>query len=1211
MRVKRLEIQGFKSFKDKTVIHFDDGVTGIVGPNGCGKSNIVDSFFWVMGEQSNKHMRADGSQDLIFNGSEKYAPLGMAEVTMVLSTGATGATLPEGTTLRDLPPHMRFEEISITRQVYRDGESGYMINGQTCRLKDIHELFMDTGAGPKAYSIIEQGQISKIVASKPEDRRVLVEEAAGIVKFKARKKESLRKIEATRQNLLRINDIVSEIERQLGFLERQATKARQYKKYKEELQGKEMLVSRKKLHNLKTRTGEVVLRLRELEVGEVENRNALQTAELRIENLKIQIAEAMRLADDSQLSLQTLQREISQDDTKAQLHRRNIQELVNSNTTLEEENEDLASNITRLAEEQAKLEDEAKQLAEMFANADSVLKEHQTRLDAAKATSDEMGRALEQDKRELMSSLNRQTEISNQVHGLEARVDSLSVQVNGLATKIADRELDCEILTDKSTTARAAYELHSGEATISRDRSEILKVETQTLDVELKQLRIDSSAAREDRAKTDSKVKALQQLVDNHEGFRADVRAILKDSTLSSSLRGAFADKLEAHPGYEFALEGVLREFLDNLFVDNSTSAKALIDALKEGNIGRATFWSMDLLDARAAAQAAAGVSPQLAAISTLVPGARPLRDVIRLTHEKADAVLGLFDHHYVVDSLDEALDGFTKTADIGISFVTRQGDMVDRYGRVSGGSTKSLEGGILARKAELLKLTEHLAIVSVRSEELGARLVEVEATLQTKRTELEQVTARLRDLDLQAKSAERDLVSAEHQLSTARAQLESQRTERETLDTERKDLWGKLDAIRVELTGIETGTREREQFIEEKSRGHNEAVLNASELQGTMIQLKVDFAAANEKFRHAKQNLQRIEGELIEDRARKEEVESLVNHKLDEKDMVAQELIVLEENLREMTERAQDLEATTREHKNQLEIVNAQLTESFDQQRSSMKAVEEGSSELNRLRVENERGTLEYSMLYQSLFEKYGIEESAIAPQNEEDQRAFDELTPEAESALQGQVDSLRERIRKLGEVNLMAVEEYDEQKKRHDFLITQREDLNKSILDLERAIERINKTSEERFKIAFEEINTRFQRIFPIVFGGGWGKLTLTNPEDMNETGVDIIAEPPGKKVGSIQLMSGGEKALTAVALIFSIFLIKPSPFCVLDEVDAPLDDHNVGKFNALLKEMAVRSQFIIITHNKRTMELNDKLYGVTMEEPGVSKMVSIQIQ
>jgi chromosome segregation protein len=1184
-------------------------VTGIVGPNGCGKSNIVDSFFWVMGEQSNKHMRADGSLDLIFNGSEKYSPLSMAEVTMVLATGAKPDNMPEGASVRDLPPHMRYEEIAVTRRLFRSGDSEYLINGQQCRLKDIHELFMDTGAGPKAYSIIEQGQIAKIVQSKPEDRRTLIEEAAGIVKFKARKKESLRKIEATRQNLLRINDIVAEIERQLGYLERQATKARQYKKYKEELQGKEMLVSRKKLHGLKLRSAEIVQTLSSLEITEVESRNALQTAELRIENLKIQMTEAQRLAEDAQLALQTLQREISQDDTKAQLTRRNIQELETSNTSLDEENEDLAANIARLSQEQAALEQESQKLQELFKNADSLLKEQQTKLDEARRVSDELGRALEQDKRELMASLNRQTEISNQVHGLEARVDSLSVQVSSLSTKITDREMDCEIYGEKSSKAKASYEEASAQAASARSRSEELRTETQTLDVELKQLRVDEAAAREDRAKTDSKLKALQQLVDNHEGFRADVRDILKDGELAQGLRGLFADKLEAHPGFEYALESVLREFLESLFVESGDQARNLIQVLKDRSRGRATFWAYDLIEARASARA--GHAIESASVTALVSQAKPLRDVIRLTHEKAESVLGLFDHHYVVDTLEDALAAFPLTAALGISYVTREGDLVDRYGRVSGGSTKSLEGGILARKAELQRLTEHLAAVSARYEVLSARMNEVETTLEAKRSELEQVSARLREFDIQAKSFERDWVSAESQLTTAREELESQKEEHDRLQTERREHWEKLDSIRQELSGIEGATRDRETAIDAKSGEHNVAVQRVSEVQGAMIQMKVDFAAANEKYKSARQNLERIEFELGEDRSRKEEVESLMNRKLDEKDLLAQELVVLEERLQELTARAQDLEAKNHDRKNELEKINIQLNEAFTSQRDSMKALEESSSGLSQLRLEKEKTSLEYQMLYQSLFEKYGLEESQVSPQNEEDQRAFDELSPDRETELQAEVDRLREKLRKLGEVNLMAVEEYDEQKKRHEFLISQREDLDKSILDLERAIERINKTSEERFRIAFEEINTRFQRIYPIVFGGGWGKLTMTNPEDINETGVDIIAEPPGKKVGSIQLMSGGEKALTAVALIFSIFLIKPSPFCVLDEVDAPLDDHNVGKFNALLKEMAVRSQFIIITHNKRTMELNDKLYGVTMEEPGVSKMVSIQLQ
>jgi chromosome segregation protein len=852
-------------------------------------------------------------------------------------------------------------------------------------------------------------------------------------------------------------------------------------------------------------------------------------------------------------------------------------------------------------EERAKLEEEVAKLEELFHNADGVLKEHQSRLDAARARSEELGRALEQDKRDLMSSLNRQTEISNQVHAHEARVDALSVQVNGLTAKISDRELDCEVLAEKSAAAKQAHETASSEATVCRARSEELRAETDALDAELRQLRVDVSASREDRAKTESKVKALQELVDNHEGFKADIQNILKDSELAGGLRGVFADRIEAHPGFEFALEAVLREFLDNLLVDDAASARQLIGVLKDRNLGRASFWSLDLLEQRARA-AYAGEIP---------PGAKPLRDFVRIDHEKGEAFLSLLDRHFVVDSLDEALMAFSKTADAGLSFVTREGDCVDRYGRVTGGSTKSLEGGILARKAELQKLSEHLAEVTVRSEQLGARMAEVETLLSTRRAELEQVTARLRDLDLQATSAERDWASAESQLATARAELDAQKSEQARLDGERKELWQKLDAIRQELSGLEATSREREAAIDAKSGEHNDAVNAVNEIQGAMVQLKVDFAAANEKFRHAKQNLERIEGELIEDKARKEEVESLINRKLDEKDLLAQELVLLEERLKDMTARAQQIESTLRERKNELEKTTIQLNEAFEEQRTSMRSVETSTSDLSRSKMDQERVGLEYQMLYQSIFEKYGIEESALAPQNEEDQKLFDELTPEREQELQAEVDRLRERIRKLGEVNVMAVEEYDEQKKRHEFLLTQREDLFKSIQDLERAIERINKTSQERFKIAFEEINTRFQRIFPIVFGGGWGKLVLTNPEDLNETGLDIIAEPPGKKVGSIQLMSGGEKALTAVALIFSIFLIKPSPFCVLDEVDAPLDDHNVGKFNALLKEMAARSQFIIITHNKRTMELNDKLYGVTMEEPGVSKMVSIQIQ
>ncbi|HRK01138.1 MAG TPA: chromosome segregation protein SMC [Oligoflexia bacterium] len=1208
MRVKRLEIQGFKSFKDKTVIHFDDGVTGIVGPNGCGKSNIVDSFFWVMGEQSTKHLRGSGQGDLIFNGSEKYSPSGMAEVTMVLSTGAKGAEIPEGMTIRDLPAHLRFEEIAITRRLFRDGESEYLINGQTCRLKDIHELFMDTGAGPKAYSIIEQGQISRIVQQKPEERRTLIEEAAGIVKFKARKKESLRKIEATQQNLLRINDIVAEIERQLGSLERQATKARQYKKYKEELQGKELLSGRKKLFGLKKRSLEVAGRVQELEITDVERRNSLQVTELQIENLKLQMTEAQRLAEETQQQLQILQREISQDDTRIQLHRRNIQELENSNLTLDEEREELISDIERLSAEHSALENEALELEALFKNADEMLREQQAQLDSAKLAADELGRLVEQEKRDLMASLNRRNEISNQVHGLEAKVDSLSVQVNSLNLRIADREVDTELLTEKASAARELYQTSATQADALRVEVEGLASSIVDLDTRLGALRKEDSVAREEKAKTESKHKTIQELVDNHEGFRADVQAILKDESFAGSITGVFADRLEAHPGYEYALEGVLREFLESLFVENATKAREMIAVLKEQSVGRATFWPADLVAKRSIS------SPNSDLVSTLRSRgieATALAEVIRLDAPNSAELLKLFDRYWVVASLDDAVTAFEAAADLGLCFVSREGDVVDSFGRVAGGSVKSLETGILARKAELQRLTELLTEWTGKCQLLSESLAAVESDLIEKKSIHATKSAQLREVDLAAKSAERDLASLESQLSSIQSELERQKNEREQLEAGRRDLWQKLDSIRQELSSMEDSTRARESVIEEKSRAHNQSVIKVSEIQGAMIQMKVDFAAANEKHRNSKQNRERVVSQLSKDKSRLEEVERMINRKLDEKDLVASELGSLETRMQELTVKAQELEQLLASRKNELEKTNHMMSDSFEKQREALRNVEEASSELSRLKLEQERSQLEYQMVYQNLFEKYGVEESAIAPQNDEDQRAFDELTPERETEMSEEVERLRERIRKLGEVNVMAVEEYDEQKKRHDFLMTQREDLLKSIHDLEKAIERINKTSEERFRIAFEEINSRFQRIFPIVFGGGGARLEMTNPADLNETGVEILAEPPGKKIGSIQLMSGGEKALTAVALIFSIFLIKPSPFCVLDEVDAPLDDHNVGKFNMLLKEMAIRSQFIIITHNKRTMELNDKLYGVTMEEPGVSKMVSIQLQ
>ncbi len=1206
MRVKRLEIQGFKSFKDKTVVHFDDGVTGIVGPNGCGKSNIVDSFFWVMGEQSNKHMRAQEAKDLIFNGSEKYSPSGFAEVTMVLATGASQNTLPEGVSLRDLPPHMRYSEISVTRRLYRDGNSEYLINGQLSRLKDIHELFMDTGAGPKAYSIIEQGQISKIVASKPEDRRVLVEEAAGIVKFKARKKESQRKIEATRANLLRINDIITEIERQLAFLEKQAARARQFKEFKTELTEKETFVGRKKLFSLKQKADDLKIRLSEATEHDTNYRTQISTLELEVETLKIQLTEAASDVDSAQNQLQIVQRAINQEDTKIQLQKRKIQEVENLNLTVEEEEASLFQQRERIEAQRSEFEQDITAIETLFRTADDTLKQKQNELDVASKRAAELGSSVDQMKREVLASLTLRSDMSNQVFSLEAKVDSLSVQANLLSSKISDHEIDVEVWQNKELSARELFEEAQSNAIELKSQVEASTVEHNQLDVRVQALRSDERITAEQLTKDESKLAALTELLENREGFQADVQAILKDPAFQSQLRGVLADVLEIKPGYELALEAALRDFLETLFIDDVPSAKNLLNELKNQASGRATFWAYDVLQRRANA---------LENIDVGVSGAVSLASLLTIDSPQSGAIISLFNNIFVCDNFDDAFTLFNNLTQSGAarafhSIVTRDGDLIDSFGRISGGSAQALAGGVVSRRAECAKLQE--SVVSLREHLVSIRsaLVADEDSLQKIKQTLNSQTHELRELEFAVKSSERDLSAAIERLSVVQRELTQERQQREQFEADRQELWLKLDAIRSELSGIESDSREKELEIDQKSSEWRAAQELQSEIQGAMVQLKVDFAQAQEKYRAAKLGLERIKAEQSRIELRANELLSLRSRRVDEKDILLEELHELETRFIEMQEQVLELESSARQKKNDYEILNQQLNSRFQQQREALKRLEEAATDLNRIQVETEKVGVEFQMLSQALFEKYGIDESNIEPKSPEERERFDALSPEREAALFADVDRLREKIRRLGEVNLMAVEEYDSQKKRHEFLLTQRDDLNRSITDLERAIERINKTSESRFKLAFEEINSRFQRIFPIIFGGGWGKLTMTNPDDLNETGIEIIAEPPGKKVGSIQLMSGGEKALTAVALIFSIFLIKPSPFCVLDEVDAPLDDHNVGKFNALLKEMAQRSQFIIITHNKRTMELNDKLYGVTMEEPGVSKMVSIQI-
>ena len=1232
MRIKRLEVQGFKSFKDKTVIHFDHSITGIVGPNGCGKSNIVDAFFWVMGEQSYKHIRGNGAEDLIFNGSSKYSPLGFAEATLVMELDTVDtAKEPTGATTTDAPQYVKTKEIAVTRRVYRGGEGEYFINHVPARLKDIHELFMDTGVGAKGYSIIEQGQIGKIVNAKPEDRRLIIEEAAGIAKYKARKKESLRKLEAAQGNLLRLADVIQEIERSLSSLERQAQKAEQYKKFRGELLEKEVTWGRRKHKVLTRRLSELKDQRDTLDQDLIGIRAALQTEETDTETDRIGQLALSKTVEGLSAEIQELAHDLTRTQSQLELSRRRRADLTNQVDTLSSERGDLEGALASEREKIVGLEAENGSAAEVAAAKRAVVGEAEELVRRLRGDFDASRRNLDQVKQNLLRGVNETSHLSNRAAALESRIESGKQQ-------LARAGEQGEENTERLNAVRADFEVAESRRTEVEARREELTAALSTAQTsaeaattEAKTTKRELDAAQLELTRTRSRLQSLVELQSAHEGFGDGPKAILdwaKKSGNSSSL-SALADGLRVEAGFEAALEGYLEDRLENLVSDDAEIALEALREIAGGKSGRATILI-----------GAAGATDRTATVNTAVAAARAaltaagfdvlgaLSDFVKtapkLGAQATAAARTLLDGVLVVENLD-ALAAFTATPEakalIGISLVTKAGLAYDAdTGALRGGSISSdQQGSLLGRKRAIADLETAVEGLSARAAEAEARHAEITATLEAEQAAIAEARTELQSVQIEFATVNRDVQT----YSRTRMELEQQ-----------------ASRLAQQLASLEETIRDQEEDLVSAKTEIDSAISQKTELESQISVLEENFYGKEEELRAAEGELahERVEEASSNERARSiaRELDAGMNLIRDRERRLADVERALSraatENEEhsggdgEYLEKVETLTVTIAEKRlelagfrDQLEILGRKVSGAMARMKEHHQLSEQKNHESTEISLDIERLSSELSFLLQNLEEKYGagvLDAPSLAPIQDEmdDPIVTVEMNAADEAQLNEDVERLREKIRRLGEVNVMAIEEFEEKKKRHDFLIGERTDLNQAIADLNGAIDHINKTSEERFRKAFEAVADRFERLFPIIFGGGQAKLSLVYPEasnDILEAGIDILAQPPGKKVVNIGLLSGGEKALTAVSLIFAIFMVKPSPFCILDEVDAPLDDANIGKFNALLREMSVKSQFIIITHNKKTMELNDTLYGVTMEEPGVSKMVSIEMR
>jgi len=1232
LKIKRIEICGFKSFVDKTSISFPDPITSIVGPNGCGKSNIVDAIRWVMGEQSAKHLRGRAMEDVIFAGSESRGPAGFAEVSLSFDASTLAASAaPGGVPWGAAGP----EEIMVTRRLYRDGNSEYLLNGVPSRLRDVVEFFLGTGVGSKAYAIIEQGRIGFIVSSRPEDRRGLIDEAAGITRYKSKKKAAERRMDSTRQHLLRVSDIIGEIEGRLRSLRLQAQKAERYKRYKAELKDLDLWSSAQRYlgHLAEEKSvGAELEALRESHRDQSADLDARETA-----------AEAERLAVAEEANeLAAVKDELFDLSNRAQLGMQRSSHYDAEATELvgraEAGRREAAELRSRAAAQAASIDDIAGKLADIDAAADASEREYeeQSRLqDERRAELSAARAALEAAVAEASAAragiARRDAERAGALQrrdDLTARIAGVSVDDNAAAERMAalvenETRLQEEIAALAEKVAAARARASEDEARLAAVRSELGRGE-----LELETLREEAHRRR-------SRLASLTEIQDRYERFQKGVRAIMqehREGRGSDGIKALVADIVRPPAELETAVEAVLGERLGNVIVDSHEAGVEAIQFLKQKREGRSSFIprsprAAQMMRVPMAARgevvydAGAGVDAATAdPMSVFVPvvdsdaiaaawpqgdGVRgPMLELIGYDRQYDEVAAHLLGDVLVVEDLERALALWRQTR-TDKTIVTLDGEVIDPHGVVTGGSRESAVAGVLEQKREIRELEQVMERLDADVEGALARQVERKQVAADITRALEEASAILRSDDMALYGLRKDVERVAEELRShdrRRQQLATQAADlaRSADDNERRLL--EADAGLEIDARTATAADERAGELRERTAALADAVDVAV---GELTTLKVTASQAEERQQNARQTLERLRAERADQETRAARLEAT----LTDDDARAVTLRADAARLRdEATLWQAEAEARARAHgerQSALEERQMHLAEGDAQLRAARAEVARLAQTMSRLEMRSQEVLLRRTSLEEQVVDRYrDVELGSVV--HEYHLRALFGAEEERRAT------ELRGLIERMGEINLTAIEESEELQKRFDFLTTQKADLESAISQLETAIERINRTSRKRFRETFDAVNAKFEEVFPRMFGGGRASLVLTDESDMLETGIEIIANPPGKKVSqNIELLSGGEKALTAVSLLFAIFLVKPSPFCVLDEVDAPLDEANVGRFNQVVREMTDRSQFILITHNRRTMEIADRLCGITMEEPGVSRLVAVNLR
>lgn len=1182
--LKRLEVQGFKSFADKIDMQYEGGITGVVGPNGSGKSNISDSIRWVLGEQSPKSLRGTKMEDVIFAGTANRRPLGMAEVSLTLDNNSHMLPIDYG-------------EVTITRRVYRSGESEYYLNKSSCRLKDIRELLMDTGIGKEGYSIIGQGKIDEILNSKPEERRLIFEEAAGIIKYKTRRDEADKKLNATKENLLRVADILHELESQLEPLKRQSSKAKEFKRLKEALLKLEVNLFIREIDKIDQELKHILDQVESIDQSLVEQQQLKEAHQQKMVEVKSLLNTCEGAYDELQGALHQTENEIKEKEGKISLH----QEKINhSNTNLARIREELLqldqadSQVSQdLEEKLGELEEICKELEAMEGRLSEKLKGYEAQMQSNSTKETE----LEGSKAVIIDTLNEISDKKSELNSLRTLMKTMEERILQVQKEMV---LQQEKIAEKqSGLGQLKEELTALHRTIRTNQEAIQKFQEKdsSLDKALIAKTKDMEDIKSQLSHKGTRRNLLEELEREHDGFNKSVKNILtaceKNPQLGKGIHGVIADLIKVPKGFEVAIETALGPSIQNIVSETEADGKRLIDHMKQYNLGRITILPISSLQRRSISSDEENIIKDFSEVQGAF-------DIIQVAERFHNVLSNLLSRVLIVPNLEVGIQ-VAKRLQYRLKIVTLDGDQLNIGGSMTGGSSPRAGAGILGRKRELEELNQQLTILKEESQNCQQQLQSIVQEREALQFQLNQYLGQQQENRIKEVTLQNRIDQTQGEVAQIEAQLQQLTNELNQLQGIKRDSALKEEREQEEIEVLEHRIADIQQSVSDGQKSLMAERQELEALNAEITQEKVKNASAEGNKKTMLQEIQHLQQTLKqnqEQRLKKQEEVEATRKK-------AQELTgVLESHEEEL----QNLIGQARSHRIDLDQLKNEKNEIVRQENevrgaltnleNVMKGLQESTHklELKRTRLEMQQQTF-----YNKLWEDYELTYNTAQGYREE----IADL-----AQVNRDIKKYKDEMKSLGNINLEAIEEYEKVKERYEFLKQQQEDLLHAKDSLTEVIKEMEKTMEKQFIEQFKIIKDNFNEVFKKLFGGGRADLVLEAEGNILNSGIDIIAQPPGKKLQSLSLLSGGERALTAISLLFAILLVKPSPFCILDEIEAALDDANVKRFADFLKELSQTTQFIVVTHRKGTMEIADVLYGVTMEEEGVSKLVSVKL-